>query len=1016
MTKLDSQAARLGVIDYRTGKEYNIPVHENYVLAKDLANITSPDGPVPVKLRILDNGFEHTACVHSAITHIDGQHGTLRYRSIPIEDLFATHDFEDVAHLLLWSRLPSVVERMAVRKELCAAMNPPQNVRDTIAAFPRDAEAYTMVIAGLTAFIAADEAAVKTRHQHKPVYQGNLEEADKAIIRTIAYMTTSTALAYCHKKSKKFNAPEPHRSLIGNLLHMMNMHDEKVERALDKLWILYGDHEMTSSTAGFLHAASTLTDPISCLISAIICGHGPLHGGAISLAYETLEKIGHPKHVPAYIDMIKLNKIRLFGYGHRVYKTKDPRLVLIEQLLEENKEAIEANPLLRVAFEIDQIANQDEYFVSRQLKANVDLLGCYLYSALSLTPSLVHNLWAMSDPSGTKMASNDKRSLKLPGYGLPVNHMPAFNKRFPTIIGDEESVWKASTLVRREVCMLRFIEEITNKPNWWVKVHDPEITKRWKQEALEHDWASYRQHADFTPNMADACIEELRSKAKLYEDTGLIPVMDYAMCAIKSDKLMSAELQESLKKAVGTLEDVPEDHKDWHPGSDGKVLDLVHPSMWPLVYGRSRILPDKCVGLLDSLQYCGMGETIPVPKRRQIQHEDTYSSSSVDNSFSQSYQWLPCDVTIDEQGHPKIISYINNLHPVRHSHIYPVIEKFIEKSLPAWDVVLRWPEEYNLQRLEVTAVGTICSTPDLCDEWGCSQTSRPLNDDEEPRVEDEAWTEEYPRSEREVLDNLWFRETHKIDLPDIEESPYKYKGPAVDQVKTSGFFNGGSRIQVIIKLANIHLTPEKPTYDGGSWHVEGQINEHICATALFYYDCENITDSHLGFRTVADSEGLMGTLGYEQGDLDSIERTFAINPNGNTVQDIGSVLTREGRALFFPNVFQHRVSPFSLADPTRPGHRKILALFLVDPSIPIISTGNIPPQQKDWWLDATQFNSAVSSRLPAELAQMVADNVDFPFDEEEAKRIREEVIAERSKVNAATERKMLDWEWNFCEH
>jgi citrate synthase len=107
-----------------------------------------------------------------------------------------------------------------------------------------------------------------------------------------------------------------------------------------------------------------------------------LHGGAIELAYEGLEKIGHPRNVPIYIEMIKKKKARLFGYGHRIYKTRDPRLALIEELIEQNKEAVAADPLLKVAFAIDRAANEDEYFVSRNLKANADLLGCFLYSAL----------------------------------------------------------------------------------------------------------------------------------------------------------------------------------------------------------------------------------------------------------------------------------------------------------------------------------------------------------------------------------------------------------------------------------------------------------------------------------------------------------------------------------------------------------------------------------------------------------------------------------------------------------
>lgn len=249
-----------------------------------------------------------------------------------------------------------------------------------------------MMIAALSAFLAADEVASGVRHQHKAVFrEEGLKVADQAILRTIGYYSATIGLVYCHRRGRAFTRPRSDGSIVGNLLLMMGMHDAasstptpdpKIEACLSKLWILYADHEMTCSTASVLHAASTLTDPTSCVMSGIISGYGPLHGGAIELAYEALEKIGHPRNVPIFIEMIKKKKARLFGYGHRIYKTRDPRLALIEELIEENREAVAADPLLKVAFAIDQVANEDDYFVSRNLKANADLLGCFLYSAL----------------------------------------------------------------------------------------------------------------------------------------------------------------------------------------------------------------------------------------------------------------------------------------------------------------------------------------------------------------------------------------------------------------------------------------------------------------------------------------------------------------------------------------------------------------------------------------------------------------------------------------------------------
>ncbi|KAK2591887.1 hypothetical protein QQS21_010411 [Conoideocrella luteorostrata] len=232
--------------------------------------------------------------------------------------------------------------------------------------------------------------------------------------------------------------------------------------------------------------------------------------------------------------------------------------------------------------------------------------------------------------------------------------------------------------------------------------------------------------------------------------------------------------------------------------------------------------------------------------------------------------------------------------------------------------------------------------------------------------------------------------------------------------KTLLFCLGRRRLQVIVKLANIHLTPDQPTYDGGSWHVDGQINEHICSTALFYYDTENITESRLGFRTQANGDHLErdSDFEYTREDWRTLSREFAMSyPGGSTTQNVGSVPTKAERALFFPNIYQHRVAPFKLADPSRPGHRKILALFLVDRAILVISTANVPPQQKSWWLE--QVDLGRFNLLP-ELRQMVPDHVDLGINEDEAKELRKELMAERSANEWKTARKMIDICWNFA--
>ncbi|KAI8265544.1 hypothetical protein K4K58_011222 [Colletotrichum sp. SAR11_239] len=569
--------------------------------------------------------------------------------------------------------------------------------------------------------------------------------------------------------------------------------------------------------------------------------------------------------------------------------------------------------------------------------------------------------------------------LRKPGFGLPLGHMPDAENRFPLLYMDDRwgGGWRAATLLIRECCMMKFINALSDKPEWWRKVQDDEIAGKWKKEALSMDWTLYLKHADFTPAMADACISELKKKAVLYEQTGLMPVLDYSIAVIKSDVIMTPDMAASLRKGVKPLEEVPTEDKDWHPNSNEQVLDLVHPSLWPLMYGRSRVLRDRVIGLDDALEHCGMGTVLP--KRKQKETEFLIKAGSFCEEsitiLSDLFQWLPCDVKIDSTtGKAKIASYINNLHPKEHSDLYAVIERFIEKSLPAWDIIYNWEKDFSVQRLRTDEAGFgDCPCPELCQlddmDCSCEPWKRPVGEDEEPRDPDdeEQYDDEYKDSERKKLDDAWFFATHALKLPDADPLAEKYVRIDSSHVKTHGFFNNKSQVQVIVKLANIHLTPDKPSYAGGSWHTEGQLNEHIVSTALFYYGSENITECTLDFRTSANGDELdEGALSYEQYDHRSIERTFAVQQYQSIFQDIGSVVTKSGRALFFPNLLQHHVSSFRLADPTKEGHRKILALFLVDPAIEICLTfgATMVPSETEDYLKVSKAQGCTAMRVP----------------------------------------------------
>ncbi|KAM4066455.1 hypothetical protein HRG_000554 [Hirsutella rhossiliensis] len=308
-------------------------------------------------------------------------------------------------------------------------------------------------------------------------------------------------------------------------------------------------------------------------------------------------------------------------------------------------------------------------------------------------------------------------SLKRPGFGLALSFLPSEMKRFPALIGDEDRDWTADLLHIRLSGDIKY-----TIPRFWMK-----------SEGL------------FTccSSQTVLCIDELQKKAFLYDRTGLIPVLDYSTCLIKSDSIVSDDLMNQLGAVVAPLEDVANGQNDGHPGSDGKVLDLVHPSLWPLVYGRSRILPDKVVSLQNCLEACDSGDILPRPDPREA--------------------WLPCDVSTDDQGHAKIGTYINNLHPVGHPEACSVLERFIERSLPAWDIIYRWNSEFRAQRLRTKSARPTCTTPEICGKTEiCAPYNRPLEEVEPHRGEPGAGRE----SERHQLDMAWFDATHPLNIPD----------------------------------------------------------------------------------------------------------------------------------------------------------------------------------------------------------------------------------------------------------
>lgn len=304
--------------------------------------------------------------------------------------------------------------------------------------------------------------------------------------------------------------------------------------------------------------------------------------------------------------------------------------------------------------------------------------------------------------------------------------------------------------------------------------------------------------------MADWVFEELRYKAEVFEDTGAVSVFDIGV--IKSDSAVEDEVREELKAAAAPLEDVPESERDYHPHSNKQVLNLVHPSLFPLVYGRTRAVgaveQDLCRE--DCLRQRPTGEPIPVPPEIDgtCSIKTARGSTALSKVYSRKFQWLPCEVDVAEWRVKLcfVRSYINNLHPERHKDLYTVIEKIIARALPLWSMTLS-PLEKNQHRLPRVGDYTLnCEW--VKEKWlGGKTRDVPVH---ELKIED---TKEFPGPEymRAFLNSEWHT---------------RFK----ERMDTTG------RLQIIVKLANIHLTPERPEYAGGTWHVEGQM---VCIPIIY---------------------------------------------------------------------------------------------------------------------------------------------------------------------------------------
>jgi citrate synthase len=386
----------LTVVDNRTGKSYELPIQDGTVRAADLRQIKASDDDFG--LMSYDPAFMNTAACRSAITFIDGDAGILRYRGYPIEQLAEKSTFLETSYLLLHGELPSAAELDAWVYQVTRHTIIHENIKKFIDGFHHDAHPMGM-------FVSAVAALSTFYAEAKRIFDEKLR--NNQIVRLIAKTPTLAAFAHRHSVGMPYAYPDNDLSYTGNFLNMMFKTTEVkysphpvLERALDVLFILHADHEQNCSTSAMRGIGSSHPDPYSCMAGAAAALYGPLHGGANEEVLRMLREIGSIDAIPAYIQRVKKGEVRLMGFGHRVYKNFDPRAKIIKQIAEQVFDVTGKNPLIDIALELERIALQEEYFVSRKLYPNVDFYSGIIYEAMKFPVDFFPVLFAIGRTPG----------------------------------------------------------------------------------------------------------------------------------------------------------------------------------------------------------------------------------------------------------------------------------------------------------------------------------------------------------------------------------------------------------------------------------------------------------------------------------------------------------------------------------------------------------------------------------------------------------------------------------------
>ncbi|MFZ9925989.1 MAG: citrate synthase [Ilumatobacteraceae bacterium] len=421
-------AETITIIDDRTGKQVTVPITGGAFSSSALRQLDP-------KLRMYDPAFLSTAACKSAITYLDGDEGILRYRGYPIEQLAEKSTFLEVAYLLLNGELPNAQQLETWIYDVTHHTMIHENMRKRfVDGFHHDAHPMGMFVSA-TAALGTFYTDAKEIDADGSLY--------KQTLRLIAKSPTIAAMCYRFSMGLPFVSPNNSLDYSANFLNMMfRIGDDyqinpTLAKAMDLLFILHADHEQNCGTTTMRVVGSSHADPYSAAAAAASALYGPLHGGANEAVVRMLQEIGSVDDVPAFIAEVKDGKGRLMGFGHRVYKNYDPRATIIKKAAYDVFEVTGKNPLLDIALKLEEVALQDEYFVSRKLYPNVDFYSGLIYQALGFPVEMFTVLFAIPRMTGwlahySELLHDDDQKISRPMQwytGVDARDYVAINKR-----------------------------------------------------------------------------------------------------------------------------------------------------------------------------------------------------------------------------------------------------------------------------------------------------------------------------------------------------------------------------------------------------------------------------------------------------------------------------------------------------------------------------------------------------------------------------------------------------------